>query len=46
MPALAMPGHNMPGYDHMSDVVRRAEIYGPRNYQAIVEEQFPTRLAL
>ncbi|WP_022976774.1 acyl-ACP desaturase [Nevskia ramosa] len=38
MPALAMPGHNMPGYDHMSDVVRRAEIYGPRNYQAIVEE--------
>lgn len=38
MPALAMPGHSMPGYDHMSDVVRRAGIYGPRHYQRIVEE--------
>lgn len=38
MPALAMPGHSMPGYDHMSDVVRRAGIYGPRHYQKIVEE--------
>jgi acyl-[acyl-carrier-protein] desaturase len=38
MPALAMPGHTMPGYDHMSDVVRRADIYGPRHYQKIVEE--------
>ncbi|MDB5987138.1 MAG: acyl-ACP desaturase [Nevskia sp.] len=38
MPALAMPGHTMPGYDHMSEVVRRAGIYGPRHYQKIVEE--------
>lgn len=38
MPALAMPGHAMPGYDHMSEVVRRSGIYGPRDYQRIVEE--------
>lgn len=38
MPALAMPGHSMPGYEHMADVVRRAGIYGPRDYQRIVEE--------
>ncbi len=38
MPALAMPGHTISGYDHMSDVVRRADIYGPRHYQRIVEE--------
>lgn len=38
MPALAMPGHSMPGYDHMSEVVRRAGFYGPRHYQAICEE--------
>ena len=38
MPALAMPGHNICDYDHMSDVVRRAGIYGPRHYQEIVEE--------
>jgi acyl-[acyl-carrier-protein] desaturase len=38
MPALAMPGHTMPAYEQMSDVVRRADIYGPRHYQHIVEE--------
>jgi acyl-[acyl-carrier-protein] desaturase len=38
MPALAMPGHNISDYDHMADVVRRADIYGPRHYQQIVEE--------
>ena len=38
MPALAMPGHTMPGYDHMSEVVRRSDIYGPRHYCKIVEE--------
>lgn len=38
MPALAMPGHTMPGYEHMADVVRRSGIYGPRDYQRIVEE--------
>jgi len=38
MPALAMPGHTISDYEHMSDVVRRANIYGPRHYQQIVEE--------
>ena len=38
MPALAMPGHNICDYEHMADVVRRADIYGPRHYQQIVEE--------
>ena len=38
MPALAMPGHSMPGYDHMAEVVRRAGLYGPRHYQKICEE--------
>ena len=38
MPALAMPGHLMPGYDLMSEVVRRANIYGPQHYAKIVEE--------
>ncbi|GAC1621371.1 MAG: acyl-ACP desaturase [Nevskia sp.] len=37
-PALAMPGHSMPGYDHMADVMRRADIYGAAHYQRIVEE--------
>lgn len=38
MPALAMPGHTIPNYDLMSEVVRRGDIYGPRHYQKIVEE--------
>lgn len=38
MPALAMPGHTIPNYDRMSEVMRRADIYGPRHYQNIVEE--------
>ena len=38
MPALAMPGHTIPNYDLMSEVVRRGDIYGPRQYQKIVEE--------
>jgi acyl-[acyl-carrier-protein] desaturase len=38
MPALAMPGHTIHAYEHMADVVRRADIYGPRHYQEIVEE--------
>ncbi|MDR3419010.1 MAG: acyl-ACP desaturase [Nevskia sp.] len=38
MPALAMPGHTIPDYEHMSEVVRRADIYGARHYQKIVEE--------
>jgi len=35
---FAMPGHNVAGFDQMSDVIRRAGIFGPRQYQEIVEE--------
>lgn len=38
MPALAMPGHTIPNYAAMSEVMLRADIYGPRHYQKIVEE--------
>lgn len=37
-PALAMPGHNVEGYAHMSEVERRAGIYGPREYLQLVED--------
>jgi acyl-[acyl-carrier-protein] desaturase len=37
-PALAMPGHNIEGYAQMSEVERRAGIYGPREYLKLVEE--------
>jgi acyl-[acyl-carrier-protein] desaturase len=37
-PALAMPGHNIEGYAHMSEVERRAGIYGPREYMRLVED--------
>ena len=33
-----MPGHNVPSYGDMSEVIRRADIFGPRQYQKIVEE--------
>ena len=39
MPAIDMPGVNMPYFRDMADVVRRAGIYGPRDYLKIVEEQ-------
>jgi acyl-[acyl-carrier-protein] desaturase len=39
MPAIDMPGVNIPGFREMADVVRRAGIYGPRDYLRIVEEQ-------
>jgi acyl-[acyl-carrier-protein] desaturase len=39
MPAIDMPGVLMPGFKEMADVVRRAEIYGPRDYLKIVQEQ-------
>ena len=39
MPAIDMPGHKMPHFREMADVIRRAGIYGPRDYVAIVEEQ-------
>jgi acyl-[acyl-carrier-protein] desaturase len=39
MPAIEMPGVKMPHFREISDVVRRAGIYGPRDYLRIVEEQ-------
>src|SRR5207237_2220612 len=38
MPAIDMPGVNMPHFRELADVVRRAGIYGPRDYLKIVEE--------
>ncbi|ULQ48204.1 acyl-ACP desaturase [Flagellatimonas centrodinii] len=35
---FAMPGHAIDGFDAMSDLVRRAGIFGTRQYQRIVEE--------
>ena len=37
-PALAMPGHNIEGFAQMSEVERRAGIYGPREYLRLVED--------
>jgi len=39
MPTIDMPGVNIPHFRKMADVIRRAGIYGPRDYRAIVEEQ-------
>ncbi len=39
MPSIDMPGVSMPQFSAMADVLRRAGIYGPRDYLAIVEEQ-------
>lgn len=39
MPAIDMPGASMPRFREIADVVRRAGIYGPRDYLKIVEEQ-------
>lgn len=38
MPRLAMPGHSIAGYIEMAEVVRRADIYGPRDYRKVVSE--------
>jgi acyl-[acyl-carrier-protein] desaturase len=38
MPSIEMPGVSMPHFREMADVVRRAGIYGPRDYIRIVEE--------
>ncbi len=35
---FSMPGHTVSGFDEMSEVIRRAEVFGPREYQKIVEE--------
>src|SRR5689334_10391043 len=34
-----MPGAAMPGFREMTDVIRRASLYGPRDFLKIVEEQ-------
>ena len=39
MPSIDMPGVSMPHFKEMADVIRRAGIYGPRDYLRIVEEQ-------
>jgi acyl-[acyl-carrier-protein] desaturase len=39
LPAIDMPGVTMPGFKELADVIRRAGIYGPRDYLKIVEEQ-------
>jgi acyl-[acyl-carrier-protein] desaturase len=39
MPAIDMPGVSMPHFREMADVIRRAGIYGPHDYIAIVQEQ-------
>ncbi len=39
MPSIEMPGHTMPGFRDIADVIRRSGIYGPRDYLRIVEEQ-------
>lgn len=38
MPSIDMPGINMPHFRDMADVIRRAGIYGPRDYIKIVED--------
>ncbi len=38
MPRLAMPGHNIAGYEDMAEVVRRSGIYGPRDYRKVVSD--------
>jgi acyl-[acyl-carrier-protein] desaturase len=38
IPAIDMPGVNMPNFRELADVVRRAGIYGPRDYITIVQE--------
>jgi acyl-[acyl-carrier-protein] desaturase len=38
MPSIEMPGVSMPHFREMADVIRRAGIYGPRDYIRIVED--------
>lgn len=38
MPSIDMPGVNMPHFREMADVIRRAGIYGPRDYLKIVQD--------
>jgi len=38
LPSIEMPGHSMPKFGEMADIVRRIGIYGPWDYKKIVEE--------
>lgn len=38
MPSIEMPGISMQNFNEYADVVRRSGIYGPRDYQKIVEQ--------
>ncbi len=38
MPSIEMPGISMRDFNEYADVVRRSGIYGPRDYQKIVEQ--------
>ncbi len=38
MPSIDMPGISMANFNDYADVVRRSGIYGPREYQKIVEQ--------
>lgn len=35
---FSMPGHSIAGFNDMSEVVRRTDVFGPRHYQKIIEE--------
>ena len=39
LPSITMPGASMPGFKEFAEVIRRAGIYGPRDYLRIVQEQ-------
>ena len=39
LPSIEMPGASMPHFREIADVIRRAGIYGPRDYLRIVQEQ-------
>lgn len=39
LPSIEMPGASMPRFREIADVIRRAGIYGPRDYLRIVQEQ-------
>jgi acyl-[acyl-carrier-protein] desaturase len=39
LPGIDMPGLTIPGFRELADVIRRAGIYGPRDYLRIVQEQ-------
>jgi len=38
MPSIDMPGLSMPNFREIADIIRRVNIYGPRDYKNIVEE--------